>query len=205
MPFRPLSSSSASVSARRSRVAPVGSGRPRASSPPSPPPPQGGDDRGELPSQGWAEIAPEVSARPRLMGRTPPLVPSALTFVVLLVALSACGGGDNGEDVGTSSATTSAKTTPTGEFDTVAPPSTFALEDGALATGAEGLPVRRLQEALLVLGLDPGAVDGVFGPATRRAVIDFQRESGLEADGVVGQETADAINEALESRTTTDN
>jgi peptidoglycan hydrolase-like protein with peptidoglycan-binding domain len=138
------------------------------------------------------------------MGRTPPLVRSALTFVVLLVALSACGGGDNGEDVGASSAT-SAETTPTGESDTVAPPGTFALEDGALATGAEGLPVRRLQEALLVLGFDPGAVDGVFGPATRRAVMDFQRESGLEADGIVGQQTADAISEALESRTTTDN
>jgi len=35
-------------------------------------------------------------------------------------------------------------------------------------------------------------------------VIDFQRENGLEPDGIVGQQTADAINKALESRTTTD-
>ncbi|HXV33270.1 MAG TPA: hypothetical protein VD769_04605 [Gaiellaceae bacterium] len=70
-------------------------------------------------------------------------------MVVLVVALSGCGGG-NGEEPGASSGTTSPETTSTGASDTQTVPLTFTLDDGALATGAEGVQVRRLQEALLV-------------------------------------------------------
>jgi len=40
-----------------------------------------------------------------------------------------------------------------------------------------------VQEALLALGYDIGAIDGLIGPATRAGIRDYQREHGLPADG----------------------
>lgn len=44
--------------------------------------------------------------------------------------------------------------------------------------------VRRLQRKLKALGYDPGPVDGRLGPATRRAIRRFQKDSGLEVTGL---------------------
>jgi len=55
--------------------------------------------------------------------------------------------------------------------------------------GSRGGAVERLQQRLKDVGVDPGGVDGVFGSGTRRAVLSFQRSSGLDADGVVGPQT----------------
>lgn len=55
--------------------------------------------------------------------------------------------------------------------------------------GARGDGVRRIQEALWACGFSPGTIDGIFGSGTRKAVLDFQRASGLNADGRVGEET----------------
>lgn len=63
-----------------------------------------------------------------------------------------------------------------------------------LQIGSKGDVVRDLQGALAELGYDiGGAVDGVFGEATRRAVIQFQTATRLTADGIVSQETIQAI------------
>ena len=50
-----------------------------------------------------------------------------------------------------------------------------------------GDDVAELQRALGALGFDAGRVDGIFGPNTEGAVLDFQRNVGLPADGRCGQ------------------
>lgn len=51
-----------------------------------------------------------------------------------------------------------------------------------------GADVMELQRMLNDLGFDPGAVNGLFDGRTVRAVREFQRNTGLEADGVVDYE-----------------
>jgi peptidoglycan hydrolase-like protein with peptidoglycan-binding domain/DNA invertase Pin-like site-specific DNA recombinase len=52
----------------------------------------------------------------------------------------------------------------------------------------DGSPrVRALQERLRRAGLNPGPVDGVFGPRTERAVKRLERSAGVAADGVVDE------------------
>ena len=41
-----------------------------------------------------------------------------------------------------------------------------------------------LQRRLTDMGFDSGRVDGIFGPSTDHALRDFQRNVGLEPDGV---------------------
>ncbi|HVN51734.1 MAG TPA: peptidoglycan-binding protein [Acidimicrobiales bacterium] len=50
-----------------------------------------------------------------------------------------------------------------------------------------GEDVAELQRALGALGFDAGRVDGIFGPQTERAVLDFQHNVDLPADGKCGQ------------------
>jgi peptidoglycan hydrolase-like protein with peptidoglycan-binding domain/lysozyme family protein len=64
--------------------------------------------------------------------------------------------------------------------------------DVALRQGSRGEAVRALQERLATHGHAVSA-DGSFGPATRDAVVAFQRGAGLTADGVVGAGTAAAL------------
>lgn len=51
-----------------------------------------------------------------------------------------------------------------------------------------GEDVSELQSRLNSLGFDSGKVDGIFGPDTERAVIDFQHNRFLAEDGKVGPE-----------------
>lgn len=55
-----------------------------------------------------------------------------------------------------------------------------------------GDDVRALQQALRTAGIEVD-VDGDFGPATERAVKDFQAREGLTADGVAGPATRAAL------------
>ncbi len=63
-----------------------------------------------------------------------------------------------------------------------------------LKEGATGTQVKQLQQRLQQLGFNPGSPDGAFGPATKAAVIAFQKFKKLEADGVVGEKTWTALN-----------
>lgn len=49
-----------------------------------------------------------------------------------------------------------------------------------------GDDIAELQERLGALGFDAGRVDGIFGDDTERALIEFQRNTGLPTDGVCG-------------------
>jgi N-acetylmuramoyl-L-alanine amidase len=51
-----------------------------------------------------------------------------------------------------------------------------------------GDDVAELQRRLGSLGFDAGRVDGILGPATERALKDFQRNAGLTTDGVCGRD-----------------
>lgn len=62
-----------------------------------------------------------------------------------------------------------------------------------LRSGSKGGSVREAQERLISLGYLAGGADGSFGPGTQEAVIRFQKQNGLEADGVLGQSTWNAL------------
>jgi len=64
--------------------------------------------------------------------------------------------------------------------------------------GSTGAAVTLLQTDLNVLGYGL-AVDGVFGPATRAAVIRFQASQGLSQDGIAGPETWAALEAAVQA------
>ncbi len=56
-----------------------------------------------------------------------------------------------------------------------------------------GDDVAELQRRLGALGFDAGRVDGIFGPQGAAALEEFQRNTGLTADGVCGPATISAI------------
>ena len=63
-------------------------------------------------------------------------------------------------------------------------PGTFLRE------GDSGSAVQLMQQAMLSKGINPGLPDGKFGPRTKAAVIEFQKNGDGERDsnivGVVG-------------------
>src|SRR2546422_2120512 len=69
------------------------------------------------------------------------------------------------------------------------------LGDRGLRPGAHGHDVRVLQDLLTRDGYAT-TIDGRFGPATRSAVLAFQRVAGLPASGVVGPITVAALRAA---------
>ena len=60
---------------------------------------------------------------------------------------------------------------------------------GLLKKGDDGEAVRAMQERLQELGYYNGAVDGDFGGGTEEAVRLFQRQNGLDVDGVAAKQT----------------
>lgn len=62
-----------------------------------------------------------------------------------------------------------------------------------LRKGSQGREVVTLQQALAELGYLNGATDGNFGTGTETAVKNFQADHGLEADGIAGRMTLEAL------------
>ncbi len=62
-----------------------------------------------------------------------------------------------------------------------------------LSSGSRGEKVEELQKRLQALGYYDGEIDGQFGPGTKAAVVDFQKNNGLDTDGLAGTETLNLI------------
>lgn len=74
---------------------------------------------------------------------------------------------------------------------------TPAYPTETLKYGAEGSQVKRLQRGLNKIDKAGLAIDGSYGPATRKAVKAFQKKHGLEVDGICGPKTRAKIKELL--------
>jgi peptidoglycan hydrolase-like protein with peptidoglycan-binding domain len=71
---------------------------------------------------------------------------------------------------------------------------------GILKEGSQGDEVRDMQlllnQAAANWGTPYVTADGIFGPATKAAVIAFQKAAGIAADGIVGPQTLSALTNA---------
>ncbi|MEG2185945.1 MAG: peptidoglycan-binding protein [Clostridia bacterium] len=68
-----------------------------------------------------------------------------------------------------------------------------ALAYDTIPYGEQSDNVRKMQNALKAKGCYSGAIDGSFGPSTRRAVIKYQKRLGITADGKPGNKTLKAL------------
>lgn len=61
--------------------------------------------------------------------------------------------------------------------------------DALSRVGSRGQEVSAIQQELKDRGLYSGEVDGIYGSQTKAAVIRFQKQQGLSADGIAGPQT----------------
>lgn len=62
-----------------------------------------------------------------------------------------------------------------------------------LSIGVSSPSVAEVQKTLNKNGYDSGTADGIFGSKTLFAVLNFQRDAGIKADGIVGPQTRQAL------------
>ena len=59
--------------------------------------------------------------------------------------------------------------------------------------GMRGPEIQLLQARLVIRGYYRGTADGIFGPNTKKAVMQFQADEGLRVDGLAGEQTLKAL------------
>ena len=64
---------------------------------------------------------------------------------------------------------------------------------GLSKIGSRSEEVRAVQQALKEKGYYNYTVDGIFGTRTRSAVVSFQKDNGLDPDGIAGEKTLKAL------------
>ncbi len=85
------------------------------------------------------------------------------------------------------------KNKPFGENTTKVLGNNSTNQSQVMKLGASGDKVKQIQQWLTDFGYYSGNIDGEFGASTDKAVRDFQTESGLIVDGVVGKDTEKAM------------
>lgn len=65
----------------------------------------------------------------------------------------------------------------------------YQIQSTLSQMGSRGNEVKAIQEKLKEYGIYNGSIDGIYGSATREAVIRFQKHNGLTADGIAGPAT----------------
>ncbi|MFW6287628.1 MAG: L,D-transpeptidase family protein, partial [bacterium] len=66
----------------------------------------------------------------------------------------------------------------------------------------EGDDVKSLQERLNELGYYDGSIDGIYGLLSYSSILDFQKDHGLDTNGVVGNETWNMLGNLSDTRIT---
>ena len=134
-----------------------------------------------------------------------------IVMVVIALSVAACGGG-GGKGAGTTDIFDTG-TLGVGPVETATTPPAATTDQPQPAIQIQvpkGLPigpqspaeqVAQVQKALTALGFKIGKQDGIYGGKTRKAVVKFQKNHKLDADGLVGAKTAKAINKALAEQT----
>jgi peptidoglycan DL-endopeptidase LytE len=80
-----------------------------------------------------------------------------------------------------------------------------ALEDQVLSRGMSNSYVEQLQDILKNKGYYSSSVDGIYGPITHEAVRKFQREAGIQVDGIAGPQTFSKLNSGNSSASSSSN
>ena len=131
----------------------------------------------------------------------------ALQQALISVGVRVRGGADGVFGLGTQTALKTYQVTKgldqTGRVDDATASALASVDGTATATaspmlglkyGALGNTVKQLQQALIDLGVTVrGGADGIFGPATIKAVKEFQTSQGIEATGKVDEATAASL------------
>jgi len=72
-------------------------------------------------------------------------------------------------------------------------PSPAVAQTASLSRNDSGPEVSRVQDRLAALGYFDASATGFFGSITEEAILRFQQDQGLQADGVVGPQTLAAL------------
>jgi murein L,D-transpeptidase YcbB/YkuD len=124
----------------------------------------------------------------------------AVSVIALVLAILAATGAFSSNKAALPPVTTppppTATVTVTNPATTPATPTTQAPQQ-TLKPGDTGEQVKILQRALTALHFSPGKADGDYGPTTQAEVEKFQLSKGLAEDGIVGQQTLAALQQAL--------
>ena len=86
-----------------------------------------------------------------------------------------------------------ATATPALEITPTPAPQTVTYNYNTLRKNDQGQDVMMLQKALAELGYLNGAEDGIYGTGTQTAVKNFQKDHDLDADGIAGRMTLEAL------------
>ncbi|MFI9250102.1 peptidoglycan-binding protein [Streptomyces sp. NPDC053069] len=130
-------------------------------------------------------------------GDAGPATMTALTAKVKQVQSKAGTTADGDYGPGTLSAVKTYQSAHGLDVDGIAGPQTMgAMNIDRVTSSGTGTSsdTKLLQRNLVGLGyLGAGGVDGIYGPATKDAVVSFQSDNGLDVDGIAGPQTNSAL------------